>query len=98
MTACSCNKSGGGECWENYGKIAVTGKATEITGFTAKLSGSFNDAPAAPREVGFEWGYSENALSEVLQSEDIFSGTSGQFSAAIVNLAGEKPIIIGHIF
>lgn len=90
MTACSCNKSGGGEGWENYGKIAVTGEATEITGFTAKLSGSFNNAPAAPREVGFEWGYSENALSEVLQSEDIFSGTSGQFSATIVNLAGEK--------
>ena len=60
----------------------VSGTVSSITASSAILSGSFSDFPAAPREVGFEWG-TDSRLAEVLQSTDVFTGAEGSFEAAL---------------
>lgn len=90
VTACACKKSDKISGLEDHFKLVTTADASDITGFTAKLSGSFKDLPAIPREIGFEWGFSEDNLSETLQSKDIMKTVIGNFSAVLGNLAGEK--------
>jgi len=65
----------------------VTTEDNDVASYSARLYGSFSDASAAPREVGFEWGTSPYELGNVAQSEDIFTTTSGSFSADIENLS-----------
>ena len=45
-----------------------TGAAQGIDASSATLYGSFTRATAPIRETGFEWGYSETSLSEVVQA------------------------------
>lgn len=63
-----------------------TENATGITSSSAVLNGSIEGFEKAPREVGFEWGYTKNKLSEVIQSQEAPSSGSASFSALLEGL------------
>ena len=65
--------------------LVVTDKAGNIGIASAKLNGSFFQAGADIREVGFEWGMTETSMTEVLQA-DYPGGRTGQFSATLDGL------------
>lgn len=67
----------------------VTLAAANVGCYAATLSASFADFEATPREIGFEWGTSENALRNTLQSEDVARSGSGSFSAVLEDISDE---------
>lgn len=62
---------------EEVGRISATG---------ASLYGWYSHAAATPDEKGFEWGTSEDNLSETVLSKSVVSGAAGMFSATLTGL------------
>ncbi|MCR5519776.1 MAG: DNA/RNA non-specific endonuclease [Bacteroidales bacterium] len=60
--------------------------ASDISTSSAKLNGEISDFGDAPRELGFEWGFSSSRLDQTIQSADILSSGSGSFSATVDGL------------
>lgn len=82
FSACRCTPSS-----VDLGNGTVTTlDASQLTFNSATLNGRISDFNSAPREVGFEWGYSKDKLSYTLQSSDILNGGDGEFSAALEGL------------
>lgn len=81
FSACRCTPAD-----TEYKGLVITGDASSVSASTAVLKGSLDGFAQAPREVGFEWGFSSDKLSNTLQSSDILSAGNGSFSASLEGL------------
>ena len=82
LSACRCTPSS-----LSLGNGSVsTLDATGVTSNSATLNGKISDFDIAPRETGFEWGYSGDKLDYTVQSQDILNGGNGDFSAVLDGL------------
>ena len=78
-------ESGGSSSGPDMGVDIVTGTAGSVTTTSAVLYATYSNPTDNVREVGFEWGTSSSALTEVLQA----STAASPFSATLDGLAGD---------
>ena len=82
ISACRCTPSSLNLAAGNV----TTLDAGRVTSNSATLNGQISGFNIAPREVGFEWGYSKDKLDYVIQSQDVLNGGDGTFSATLEGL------------
>ena len=82
ISACRCTPSSLNLAAGNV----TTLDASRVTSNSATLNGQISGFNIAPREVGFEWGYSKDKLDYVIQSQDVLNGGDGTFSATLEGL------------